>query len=123
MSQVFLCEQVISYLKQYVSSDAGSKAAAKEVVEAPEPGMKLLKKKDEDEFMFMGSAVKKGKGARKAAEKDKAVDRKSQVGDRGWGGGMGTVSLVCVGPASDAAAALQAADDDEARGSGLVLQL
>lgn len=91
MSQVFLCEQVISYLKQYVSSDAGSKAAAKEVVEAPEPGMKLLKKKDEDEFMFMGSAVKKGKGARKAAEKDKAVDRKSQVGRgvvKGWGGAI-----------------------------------
>ena len=80
--QVFLCEQVISYLKQFVAADGGSKAAAKEVVEAPEPGMKLLKKKEEEEFMV--TSVKKGKGARKAAEKDKAVDSKAKVGGT-WG--------------------------------------
>jgi hypothetical protein len=78
--QVFQCEQVISYLKKFVA-EAETKVEAKAVAEAPEPGMKLLKKKDaDDESMFSGLGSKKGKGARKAAEKEKVVDKKTQVG-------------------------------------------
>jgi hypothetical protein len=73
--QVYTCEQVLSYLKQFVAVKASS-AEEKKEVEAPAPGMKLLAKKgdDESDALFTGMGGKKGRGARKAAEKQKAVD-------------------------------------------------
>jgi hypothetical protein len=73
--QVYTCEQVLSYLKQFVAVKAAS-AEEKKEVEAPAPGMKLLAKKgdDESDALFTGMGGKKGRGARKAAEKSKAVE-------------------------------------------------
>jgi hypothetical protein len=72
---VYTCEQVLSYLKQFTAVKAASAEEQKEV-EAPAPGMKLLSKKGdtESDSLFTGMGGKKGKGARKAAEKQKAVD-------------------------------------------------
>ncbi|WIA09972.1 hypothetical protein OEZ85_010184 [Tetradesmus obliquus] len=73
--EVYTCEQVLSYLKQFVAVKAASAVEMKEV-EAPAPGMKLLAKKgdDDSDSLFTGMGGKKGRGARKAAEKQKAVD-------------------------------------------------
>ncbi|WIA30044.1 hypothetical protein OEZ86_000139 [Tetradesmus obliquus] len=73
--EVYTCEQVLSYLKQFVAVKAAS-AEEKKEVEAPAPGMKLLAKKGDDDTdsLFTGMGGKKGRGARKAAEKQKAVD-------------------------------------------------
>jgi len=73
--EVFQCEQVINYLKALVA-EVETKVEAKVAAEAPEPGMKLLKKKDADEESWQGlGSGKKGKGARKAAEKGKVADK------------------------------------------------
>jgi hypothetical protein len=76
---VYTCEQVLSYLRQFMPAEkaaaGGEKKAAGEV-DAPAPGMKLLSRKGDEEAEAMwGSVVaKKGKGARKAAEKQKAAE-------------------------------------------------
>eukprot|EP00878_Enallax_costatus_P000507 GHUV01000601.1.p1 GENE.GHUV01000601.1~~GHUV01000601.1.p1 ORF type:complete len:598 (+),score=306.21 GHUV01000601.1:86-1879(+) len=69
-TEVYTCEQVLSYLRQFVSSEKSTTEEKKEL-EAPAPGMKLLSKKADAEAdaMFAGTPGKKGKGARKAAEK------------------------------------------------------
>lgn len=74
--EVYTCEQVLSYLRQFVNTEK-SVAEDKKELEAPAPGMKLLaKKQDSDaDALFTGMGSKKGKGARKAAEKaHKAAD-------------------------------------------------
>lgn len=75
--EVYTCEQVLSYLRQFLGTEKAA-APEKKDVEAPAPGMKLLSKKgdgDEDS-LFTGMGGKKGRGARKAAEKlqSKATD-------------------------------------------------
>eukprot|EP00879_Flechtneria_rotunda_P000406 GHRR01000500.1.p1 GENE.GHRR01000500.1~~GHRR01000500.1.p1 ORF type:complete len:620 (+),score=299.54 GHRR01000500.1:185-2044(+) len=72
--EVYTCEQVLSYLKQFVSVEK-SAATEKKELEAPAPGMKLLAKKESDEnLLYSGMGGKKGKGARKAAEKQKQAE-------------------------------------------------
>lgn len=74
--QVYTCEQVLSYLRQFVSAEKTAVEEKKEL-EAPAPGMKLLAKKGDSDAdsLFTGMGGKKGKGARKAAEKaHKAVE-------------------------------------------------
>ena len=105
--QVYTCEQVLSYLKQFVAVKAAS-AEEKKEVEAPAPGMKLLAKKgDEDsDSLFTGMGGKKGRGARKAAEKQKAVDTVKvcrAVGRLGCSCAGGTHSWLCDCVAADAA--------------------
>jgi hypothetical protein len=77
LPQLYECEQAIAYLRTLVAgagagpSDA-SKAAALE--EAPAPGMKLLKKKDDDLEGLYGGGAKKGKGAKREAARVAATE-------------------------------------------------
>lgn len=75
--QVYTCEQVLSYLRQFVVVEKAA-VEEKKPVDAPAPGMKLMNKKtlDEEADALWGSVQKKGKGkgARKAAEKQKAAE-------------------------------------------------
>lgn len=68
VQEVYECEQALAYLKTLAGDKEKAAAAAPKVLdEAPAPGMKLLKKKDEDlDGLFAGGA-KKGKGAKKEA--------------------------------------------------------
>jgi hypothetical protein len=80
--QVYTCEQVLSYLRQFVPSEKVVAEERKEV-EAPAPGMKLLtRKNDEADAMYSVMGGKKGKGARKAAEKQKLSTETIKVGQR-----------------------------------------
>lgn len=75
--QVYTCEQVLSYLRQFVAVEKAADVEEKKSVDAPAPGMKLLNKKtldDEANALWGSVASKKGKGARKAAEKQKAAE-------------------------------------------------
>jgi len=75
--EVYTCEQVLSYLRQFVVAQKAVDVEEKKTVDAPAPGMKLLNKKtlDEEADALWGSvASKKGRGARKAAEKQKAAE-------------------------------------------------
>ena len=77
--QIVLCDQMASYLTGFLpKASAAPEAAAassSSAAAAPEAGMKLVKKKGEDEevdAMFTGLGGKKGakgKGAKKAAKK------------------------------------------------------
>jgi hypothetical protein len=73
---VYTCEQVLSYLRQFVVVEKAV-VEEKKAVDAPAPGMKLLNKKtldDEANALWGSVQAKKGKGARKAAEKQKAAE-------------------------------------------------
>jgi hypothetical protein len=74
---VYTCDQVLSYLRQFVVVEKAA-VEEKKPVDAPAPGMKLMNKKtlDEEADALWGSVQKKGKGkgARKAAEKQKAAE-------------------------------------------------
>lgn len=73
---MYTCEQVLSYLRQFVAVEK-TVVEEKKAVDAPAPGMKLLNKKtlDEEANALWGSVAKtKGRGARKAAEKQKAAE-------------------------------------------------
>jgi len=94
-TSVYECEQAIAYLRSLVSGGPSAAAApAKAAEEAPAPGMKLLKKKDEDlGGLFAGTGGKKGKGAKREAAKAvaaAAVD-KAKVRGEGGGGALGKV--------------------------------
>lgn len=79
--EVLTCEQAISYLKQFLPESEASKkaaadAAAKKVAseDAPAPGMKLLSRKaDPEEDAYFVGGGKKGKGAKKAEQKQKGA--------------------------------------------------
>jgi hypothetical protein len=74
--QVYTCEQALSYMRQFVVVEKAV-VEEKKAVDAPAPGMKLLNKKtlDAEADAMWGSVTKvKGKGARKAAEKQKAAE-------------------------------------------------
>jgi hypothetical protein len=74
---VYTCDQVLSYLSQFVVVEKAVVEEKKGSVDAPAPGMKLLNKKtlDAEADALWGSVTKtKGKGARKAAEKQKAAE-------------------------------------------------
>ncbi|GBF95776.1 hypothetical protein Rsub_08212 [Raphidocelis subcapitata] len=80
--QLYECEQAIAYLRSLVGSGpASSSAPAKAVEEEPAPGMKLLKKKEEDlDGLFAGlGGSKKGKGAKREAARAAAA----AAGDKG----------------------------------------
>lgn len=85
--QVYTCDQVLSYLRQFVVVEKAA-VEEKKAVDAPAPGMKLLNKKtlDAEADALWGSVqAKKGKGARKAAEKQKAAEAvKVGGGGSGW---------------------------------------
>ncbi|GBG00473.1 hypothetical protein Rsub_13154 [Raphidocelis subcapitata] len=77
--QVYECEQAMAYLRSLVAAGAASAAASeaaapKAADEAPAPGLKLLKKKGDDELegLFAGSG-KKGKGAKREAARTGAA--------------------------------------------------
>lgn len=75
--EVYTCDQVLSYLSQFVVVEKAVVEEKKGSVDAPAPGMKLLNKKtlDAEADALWGSVTKtKGKGARKAAEKQKAAE-------------------------------------------------
>lgn len=97
MPQVYTCEQVLSYLRQFVSAEKASNVAEKKELEAPAPGMKLLAKKDDftEDTLFAGMGGKKGKGARKAAEKQQKAADSVKVGARGTAQLVGVVDA-CV---------------------------
>jgi len=80
--EVYTCEQVLSYLRQFVVVEKAA-VEEKKPVDAPAPGMKLMNKKtlDEEADALWGSVQKKGKGkgARKAAEKQKAAEAVKQL--------------------------------------------
>jgi uncharacterized coiled-coil DUF342 family protein len=74
--EVYTCEQALSYMRQFVVVEKAV-VEEKKAVGAPAPGMKLLNKKtlDAEADAMWGSVTKvKGKGARKAAEKQKAAE-------------------------------------------------
>lgn len=74
--EVYTCEQALSYMRQFVVVEKAV-VEEKKAVDAPAPGMKLLNKKtlDAEADAMWGSVTKvKGKGARKAAEKQKAAE-------------------------------------------------
>ncbi|KAI8466860.1 MAG: hypothetical protein J3K34DRAFT_524188 [Monoraphidium minutum] len=74
VQEVYECEQAIAYLKSLVGSGAQAAAAApKELEESPAPGMKLLKKKDEDLGGLFAGSGKKGKGAKREAARATAA--------------------------------------------------
>lgn len=114
--QVYTCEQVLSYLKQFVAVKAASAVEMKEV-EAPAPGMKLLAKKgdDDSDSLFTGMGGKKGRGARKAAEKQKAVDTvkvRCAVGRLGCSCAGGLFSWLCDCVAAHAAVGISWVQQD-----------
>ena len=84
--QVYTCDQVLSYLRQFVVVEKAA-VEEKKAVDAPAPGMKLLNKKtlDAEADALWGSVqAKKGKGARKAAEKQKAAEAVKVGEGSGW---------------------------------------
>lgn len=92
--QVYTCEQVLSYLRQFVVVEKKVEEE-KKAVDAPAPGMKLLNKKtlDAEADALWGSVTKtKGKGARKAAEKQKAAEA-VKVGSEPVGAGTGLLQI------------------------------
>jgi hypothetical protein len=106
---VYTCEQVLSYLRQFVVVEKAV-VEEKKAVDAPAPGMKLLNKKtldDEANALWGSVQAKKGKGARKAAEKQKAAEAVKVRGTPGvgWGDDAGVERCQC-GVITDTAATL-----------------
>lgn len=97
--QVYTCEQVLSYLRQFVVVEKAA-VEEKKAVDAPAPGMKLLNKKtlDAEADALWGSVqAKKGKGARKAAEKQKAAEAVKVGGAVAGSGGCHHISRAGLG--------------------------
>lgn len=72
-SEIFVCDRTIVYLKKFLSSADSEVKEEQKVIEAPAPGMKLFKRKGDDDVddFFSSVAGKKGKGKKveKPAEK------------------------------------------------------
>ncbi|KAF8069594.1 hypothetical protein HT031_001711 [Scenedesmus sp. PABB004] len=69
--EVYTCEQVLSYLRQFVVEAKKGPEEVREL-EAPAPGMKLMSKargESEADALYSGMGGKKGRGARKAQER------------------------------------------------------
>lgn len=77
--QVILCDQMTSYLQSYLPKEVATASAAPSAsaVEAPEAGMKRVKKKGEGEeeelFALKGKGGKKGKKGGKKDDKPAVV--------------------------------------------------
>lgn len=88
---MYECDQAIAWLRSLIGgAAAGAAAPAKQLEAEPEKGMKLLKKKEDEDMggLFSGLGGKKGKGAKREAARAAAAGGEAK-GDKVRSGARG----------------------------------